>query len=156
MSDLVLQSQAKSLEYYLRTYFPRYGSAIEDVTAYTPTYLGASTAGTTTYSTQVGWYTRFGRRVDFNGRVIWTNATGTGTAIVSIPFTSDATANMRHTVGVYTTNVTFANGSVQAHIAPNTAFFVMLSPATNAAGTAIAVETAGDIIFSGFFYLPAP
>lgn len=119
-------------------------------TTYTPTYDG-TTPGTTTYTTQVGFYVKVGRLIFFWGRVTWTAASGTGTAVVSIPFTSDSTTNSRSTVGVYTTNVTFANGSIQAHIAPSTAFFVMLSPATNAAGTAIAVEAAGDIIFSGFF-----
>lgn len=118
---------------------------------YTPTYLGASTAGATTYTTQDGFYTRIGRVVFFNGRVIWTAATGTGSAIVSLPFTSNATTGMRYAINVYTTNVTFANGSIQATIAPNVAFFSMLSPATNAAGTVLAVEAAGDIIFAGWY-----
>jgi hypothetical protein len=118
---------------------------------YTPTYLGATSAGVTTYTTQVGFYTKIGRVVFFCGRVIWTAATGTGSAIVSIPFTSDPTTNMRPTVTIYPTNITFANGSITSHIAPNTAFFVMLSPATNAAGTVVAVEAAGDLIFAGWF-----
>lgn len=118
---------------------------------YTPTYVGLSTAGTTTYTTQDGWYTRLANVIFFNGRVIWTNATGTGTAVVSLPFTSNATTGMRYAINVYTTNVTFANGSIQATIAPNVAFFSMQSPATNAAGTVLTVETAGDIIFAGWY-----
>lgn len=120
---------------------------------YVPTYLGASAAGTTTYTTQDGFYVRVGSLVFFHGRVIWTAATGTGTAIISLPFTSQNTTGMRSIAVVYTTNVTFANGSIQASIAPNTAFFSMLSPATNAGGTALAVEAAGDIIFGGFFQI---
>lgn len=118
---------------------------------YTPTYLGATTAGATTYTTQDGFYTKIGRVVFFHGRVIWTAATGTGSAIVSLPFTSNTTTGMRSIAVVYPTNVTFANGSIAAQIAPNSAFFVMNSPATNAGGTAVAVEAAGDIIFGGFF-----
>lgn len=118
---------------------------------YTPTYLGATTPGVTTYTTQDGWWTRIGPLIFFNGRVIWTAATGTGTAIISLPFTSQNTAGMRYAVNVYTTNVTFANGSIQATIAPGVAFFSMLSPATNAAGTPVAVEAAGDIIFAGWY-----
>lgn len=120
---------------------------------YVPTYLGATTPGVTTYTTQDGFYTRIGRIVFFHGRVIWTAATGTGTAIVSLPFTAANVTGMRSVAVVYPTNVTFANGSIAAQIAPNTAFFVMNSPATNAAGTAVAVEAAGDLIFGGFFTL---
>lgn len=122
---------------------------------YTPTYLGATTAGATTYTTQDGFYTRLGRWVFFHGRVIWTAATGTGTAIVSLPFTTVNVTGMRSVAVVYPTNVTFANGSIAAQIAPNTAFFTMNSPATNAAGTAVAVEAAGDLIFGGFFNVVA-
>lgn len=118
---------------------------------YTPTYLGATTAGTTTYTTQDGFWSRWGDVVFFHGRVIWTAATGTGSAIISLPFTSQNTTGMRSIAVVYPTNVTFANGSIAAQIAPNTAFFVMNSPATNAGGTAVAVEAAGDIIFGGLF-----
>jgi hypothetical protein len=149
--DLKLQAQAKALEYYLRVFFPRYGSAIETDGTYVPTYLGASTAGVTTYTTQDGFYARFMNVVFFNGRVIWTAATGTGTAIISLPFTSQNTSGKRYAISVSTTNVTFTNGSIQAAIAPNVAFFSMVSPATNAAGTAVAVEAAGDIIFSGWY-----
>lgn len=122
-----------------------------DKGTYVPTYLGATTAGATTYTTQDGWYVRLGNLVFFHGRVIWTAATGTGSAIVSLPFTSQNTTGMRSIAVVYPTNVTFANGSIAAQIAPNTAFFVMNSPATNAGGTAVAVEAAGDLIFGGLF-----
>lgn len=122
-----------------------------DKGTYVPTYLGATAAGVTTYTTQDGFYTRIGRWVFFHGRVIWTAATGTGSAIVSLPFTAANVTGMRSIAAVYPTNVTFANGSIAAQIAPNTAFFVMNSPATNAAGTAVAVEAAGDLIFGGFF-----
>lgn len=120
---------------------------------YTPTYLGSVVPGATTYTTQAGFYTKIGRVVFFNGRVTWTAATGTGVASISIPFTSDATTNMRYSVAVYPLNVTFANGDLIGLIAPNSAIFQMNSPATNAGGTAVAVEAAGDLIFAGFFYV---
>lgn len=124
-----------------------------DKGAYSPTYLGVTTAGTTTYTTQAGFYTRIGRVVFFNGRVVWTNATGTGVAIVSLPLTPDSTTNMRYGVMQRVNAVTFANGSVEANIQPGLAFFSMESPATNVAPTAVNVEAAGDIIFSGFFFV---
>jgi hypothetical protein len=56
---------------------------------WTPTLYGATTAGTTTYTAQDGSYTRVGNRIVCGGRVIWTNATGTGAArIGGLPFTA--------------------------------------------------------------------
>ncbi|MET0155473.1 MAG: DUF2793 domain-containing protein [Rickettsiales bacterium] len=55
--------------------------------AFTPTLFGATAAGTTTYTTQDGVYRRVDDLVFGNGRVIWTNATGTGGArIGGLPF----------------------------------------------------------------------
>ena len=104
---------------------------------YTPTYLGLTTPGVTTYTTQAGFYTQIGRVVFFCGRVVWTAMTGTGTASVSIPLTSDATTNMRYFIGVYPTNVTFANGSIAGTIAPNSTCVISLRvsvPATPTTG----------------------
>lgn len=124
-------------------------SEIYEEGTYVPTYLGATTPGTTTYSIQVGRYLRLGSLVYFRGRVDWTAATGTGTAQVSLPFTTVNDTSGHGAISLYTINVTFANGSVQGIVAPNVAFFTMLSPATNAAGTVVAMEAAGTIIFSG-------
>lgn len=120
---------------------------------YVPTYLGAATAGVTTYTTQVGFWTRIGRVVFFNGRVIWTAATGTGSAIVSIPFTAANTTDMRYSMAIRTDGVTFANNNIVARMTPNASTFTMESLLTNAAPTAVGVEAAGDIIFAGFFYV---
>jgi hypothetical protein len=129
-----------------------WGFIVPQSGTYVPTYDGV-TPGATTYTTQVGFWRRVGDIIFFNGRVTWTAASGTGAAVVSLPFTSQNTANMRYAVGVYLTNVTFANGAVQATIVPNSAVFSMSSALTNAAPTNVNVEAAGDIIFSGWFVL---
>lgn len=149
--DLQLQRTAAQYQEALARFF--LPSEFHERNTYVPTYLGATTAGTTTYTTQDGWWDRLGPIIFFNGRVVWTAATGTGSAIVSLPVASANISGKRYAINVYPTNVTFVNGSIVATIAPNVAFFAMNSPATNAAGTAIAVEAAGDIIFSGWYTL---
>jgi hypothetical protein len=55
---------------------------------WTPTITGASTAGTTTYTTQQGYYTIVGNIVYIEGTIVITAATGTGNAVIgSFPFT---------------------------------------------------------------------
>lgn len=120
---------------------------------YTPTYLGGSTPGTTTYSVQQGSYTRIGNVVFFTATVVWTNATGTGDARISLPFTAANVTNQNFSGSVRLVNVTFASGSPQMQITSNTAYFIMVSPATNAAGTTVAIEAAGNIIASGFYFV---
>lgn len=120
---------------------------------YSPTYLGGTTAGATTYTLQQGAWTRIGNVVIVTGTVIWTAATGTGNAQVSLPLTSVNVANQNYSGGLRTINVTFANSTPQIQIVPNTNFFIMLSPLTNAASTNVAMEAAGNIIFTVMYFV---
>lgn len=124
-----------------------------DKGTYTPTYVGGTTAGTTTYAAngQVGHWTRIGRMVFFYGRVEWTAATGTGNAQISIPFTAVNTTNLNAAVAVAINNVTFTQGAPTGLVAANTAYFDIRSPITNAGSTVVQIEAAGIVNFSGFF-----
>src|SRR5947207_5568197 len=82
---------------------------------YLPTYLGTTTPGVTTYTTQEGYYTRIGNLVFVNGLVVWTAATGTGSGLISLPFILDVN-RPRATGAVRTSAVTFANGSIQMFV----------------------------------------
>lgn len=66
------------------------GTALSNYTegTWTPTLVGETTAGTTTYASQVGFYTRIGNMVTVWGRVAISAATGTGNMLFgSLPFT---------------------------------------------------------------------
>lgn len=117
-------------------------------TSYTPTYLGGTTAGVTTYSLQQGQYIRLGNVVLVTGNVTWTASTGTGNAQVSLPFTP----TFRGAGALWVQNVTFANGTPQIQIAAQN-FFLMYSPLTNAAGAIVQMEAAGDVRFTCVLFL---
>jgi len=58
---------------------------------FTPTYFGSSSAGTTTYNSRSGFYTKVGNLVSFTIYVAPASATGTGSIqIGSLPFTSSS------------------------------------------------------------------
>lgn len=58
------------------------------VGTFTPTLVGQSVAGSTTYSSQEGYYTRIGNQVTIWGHVQGSAATGTGNALLgAFPFT---------------------------------------------------------------------
>lgn len=110
---------------------------------YVPTYTGTTTAGVTTYTTQAGSYIRLGTLVLVWGQVVWTAATGTGNAQISLPSTPSVVSTLGN---VRCSTVTFAAGAPE--ILTSGAFFQLRSPTTNAATTPVAIEAAGDIIFS--------
>jgi len=120
---------------------------------YTPTYLGGTTPGATTYTTQDGYWVRIGALVFFNGRVTWTAASGTGAAQISLPFTAAIapSGTFRWSGSLWTNNVTIGAFSPQMLITQNTAYFNMWTPANDAGSAVINVEAAGDIVFSGWF-----
>lgn len=122
-------------------------------TAYTPTMVGGTTAGTTTYSVQVGSYVRMGKIIHAQGRVSWTAATGTGVTRIGLPFTSSATTNLFSAASIATDSVTFgaaappATGGPMGLVFPNTAYFELKYPVSNDATVDIAVEAAGTVFF---------
>jgi hypothetical protein len=123
---------------------------------YTPTYLGETTAGATTYAAngQVGYWRQYGDMIYAFGRVEWTAATGTGNAIISLPFASANVTNLGMPGSLDVNTVTFAAGTPTLLVPINSAFFRMRSPASNAASTNVAVEAAGIVNF-GALYLKA-
>ena len=63
---------------------------------FTPTVEGSSTAGTGTYSHQIGAYTKIGNLVTINVWINWSAHTGTGDMLLAgFPFTSIGTTNYR-------------------------------------------------------------
>jgi len=81
--------------------FPASQSACSDVNTlddyeegtFTPTITGATTAGTTTYTDQIGLYTKIGRQVSVNIDVRASAATGTGFILIGgLPFVNNASS----------------------------------------------------------------
>ncbi len=120
---------------------------------YTPTYLGGTTAGVTTYTLQQGGWVRLGPVVIVTGTVVWTAATGTGTAQISLPFTVQNVTNQFFSGSVRVDAVTFANGAPEVVVSPNTAVFILVTPITNAGSPALVVEAAGNIVFTIVFFV---
>jgi hypothetical protein len=61
---------------------------------WTPTVVGATSAGTATYQTQIGYYTKIGRQVFCYIDLYWLTSTGVGVALVNgLPFTSSSFDN---------------------------------------------------------------
>lgn len=121
----------------------------------TPTVAGAGTAGTTTYVSQSGSYTRIGRAVIFKLSVNWSGQTGSGgTRIGGIPFIPDLSQGVS-IVSVSYSNLTVGSGlqlCARVTYSGGNAFIELIAcdPAGGASAD-VAIDTAGTVFISGTY-----
>lgn len=119
---------------------------------FTPTIAGATTAGSGTYSAQVGAYTKIGKMVFYRLSLTWTAHTGTGNMeIRSLPFTNGSDQPVPI---MYTTLTSPASTFVLADMDGGTTtirlFSVTLATGTR---TALAMDTNAAIDSAGCYAL---
>lgn len=111
---------------------------------FTPTIVGATTAGAGTYSVQTGFYTRVDQTVTFTLTLVWSAHTGTGLMRIGMgTLPTPIAQNIIFPAG--TANMT---GSTSPAVQWNSAVFNIVN-AESLAG--ITMDTAATIIVSGSF-----
>lgn len=124
---------------------------------FTPTISGSSSAGTGTYSIQVGVYTKVGRQVSISIWVAWSAHTGTGNLqITNLPFSSSATTDLYNAVTIgYANNLALtANNVVIAHNPNNSSRIDFYQYAVGGgANSAVAIDTGASIIVSATYFV---
>lgn len=80
---------------------------------WTPTVVGTGTAGTCTYTTRVGKYTKIGNVVTLMCSLGWSGHTGTGNTLIStLPFTpANYSSNAIWPAAVYASNMNFGTSA---------------------------------------------
>lgn len=120
---------------------------------FNPTVRGDGTAGSGTYSTQVGRYTRIGNRVYVQMYIIWTNLTGgTGNLqVASLPITSSSTANTFPALSVWSSSLTFGSGTLSAYVNNNATTITLNLTASGSAAANFAIDTSASLMLCGFY-----
>lgn len=116
---------------------------------FTPTLVGHSVAGTTTYTAQVGRYVRIGNWVWIQYAIGISAATGTGVADFTMPFTSANTVIIASSMGSHQDQGTGAITLSQSYI--NTASAIS-NLRDNGSTVSYAVENASRAYQSGLFF----
>ena len=117
---------------------------------FSPTIVGSTTAGTATYSTQIGRATKVGRLVTFSLRVAYTVGLGTGNLRVgNLPFT----AGVGSVFTIYAENIALTAGNIAAASmsAGNTYISIDQLPTGGGAAAGVPYDVAGDIQISGSY-----
>ena len=80
---------------------------------WTPTATGASSAGTTTYAAQAGFYTKIGRLVTVQISLSYSAMTGTGDMVIGgLPFTSGGGASQYSVGSTMTSGLNWTTGTM--------------------------------------------
>jgi hypothetical protein len=119
---------------------------------FTPTIVGATTAGTGVYTAQNGRYTKIGNLVTFQVFVDWTAHTGTGNMrIGNLPFTNGANF-WAGSIG-YLNNIALTAGYIMTGYVEASQSYVTLQqyPTGGGATSGVPIDTAGSIMFSGSY-----
>lgn len=118
---------------------------------WTPTYLGRTTAGVTTYSGQPsGFWYRIGKLTFVHGYVAWSAATGTGQAAIGgLPFAAayDAVLNMS-----YDNHVMGAGKQGVAYLGAGSNIGIYANDPAGGANASVAVDGAGSIRVTGVYW----
>jgi hypothetical protein len=122
---------------------------------FTPTIVGVTTAGTGTYITQTGRYTKIGNCVRVEININWTAHTGTGAMRISgLPFTSLNVASSTPPMSFYFNNIAMtASNYPQPYISSNsTQVIIAQAPVGGGAATTVPVDTSGGAILIAGVY----
>lgn len=124
--------------------------------AFTPVIIGASGAGTGTYTYQIGSSIKIGRMVYFTITIVWTAHTGTGnTEIGELPYTSENVTGQLVPVTIIQSGGPAPGAGNQrlAHIPANSTRIVLreLDPATNTVSNSNAITAAGSVYMTGCY-----
>jgi hypothetical protein len=123
---------------------------------FTPTIEGSSTAGTATYSKQLGKYTKVGNKVTIQLQVNWSAGTGSGTAmyVKGLPFTNNTTFIQALTIG-FINGVTLASNTyAHANIANGHNFIRLFDEVVGGGATGdVGYDSGGEISIGGTYLI---
>jgi len=126
--------------------------------SFTPVVEGSSTAGSATYSTQVGRYTRIGDTVQFTLQLVWSSHTGSGDIkVTGMPYTSEDSSGQHYVFSVATDGgLTYTDGdSLLARLMANTNEILVETEdgAGNNGAVTLASNSSGRLNITGQYFI---
>lgn len=124
---------------------------------FTPSVIGSTSAGTGTYSTQWGSYTKIGRQVTVQLHIVWSAHTGTGNLkIGGLPFTAIGATNNGYaccSIGLLNNIALSANNVATGYVLNSSTEIDMTQyPIGGGAATAIPIDAAGGVMLSVTYF----
>jgi hypothetical protein len=123
---------------------------------WTPDVIGNTTAGTTTYTTQLGWYTKIGRQVTAVAVIDITNMTGTGLIkIQGLPYTISALSGFSATGSIISSNLDWPllSTAISMYLPGNNAYAFIFAVGDNIAWAGVPVEPTWEAIITMTYFV---
>jgi hypothetical protein len=118
---------------------------------FTPILYGTSSAGTGTYTSQIGLYSRVGNLITYQISLTWTAHTGTGNmGIDQLPSNAGATADYAVS-SVAASNLTY-NGQLSGAVQQNTNKILLYAVASGSALAYQPMDVAGSVTITGSYF----
>lgn len=120
---------------------------------FTPSLEGTGTAGSGTYSSQLGVYTKIGNVVHFKISLTWSAHTGTGDMkIVGLPYTTDNDSQIT-IAALRAGDIAYTGGaSLAGQIQPNDTIIYPVTSVNGASAATIPMDTSGNFNVSGIYF----
>jgi hypothetical protein len=120
---------------------------------WTPTFIGSTTAGTATYTGQLGTYTKIGNRVYIRGFVGWSAHTGTGNGLIGgLPFNR---LDVNSVFNIAAANYTYTAGATLIGYggpgAVSTSQIGIYEVSNGNTVTAVALDSSAFIVITAFY-----
>jgi hypothetical protein len=117
---------------------------------FSPTIIGTTTAGTGTYTVQLGRYQKIGNRVYIQLSLLWSAHTGTGNmGIGNLPFTSNGTSDNGPVFSCYTNNLTITGQAFGAVLIGD--IQAVIFAVNDGASSLLALDTAAQLNANLFY-----
>jgi hypothetical protein len=122
---------------------------------WTATIEGSATAGTASYTSQTGSYTKVGNLVTVTVYIDWSGGTGTGSLrVAGLPFTSAASRFQSATIGQLENVTKTASTTVAAQINPSSTRIQFVEiPSTGGANGGLTYDAAGNLMVSVTYFV---
>jgi hypothetical protein len=123
---------------------------------WTPDVIGNTTAGTTTYTTRLGWYTKIGRQVTAVAVLDITNMTGTGLIkIQGLPYTISALSGFSATGSIISSNLDWPllSTAISMYLPGNNAYAFIFAVGDDIAWAGVPVDAAWEAIITMTYFV---
>jgi len=120
-------------------------------TAYTPVIFGATTAGTCTYTTQSGYYTKIGKLIHVQLVVGWSGHTGSGQTCLSLPQTVNTNSAPFIAMPVTCSSLTLAAGAQPSALIERVASRIQIHTLNAGVLGALSLPSSGTLYISGSY-----
>jgi|LakMenE01Jun11ns_1017448.scaffolds.fasta_scaffold9857353_2 hypothetical protein len=154
--NLVIGTSGKGIDFSADPSAPGMTSELFDdyeEGTFTPTIAGQITAGTGTYTTQVGTYTKIGQVVYVSLNLAWSAHTGVGDMQVNgLPFTVNSSVHSQMSNGTYDLSLTALNMLLTRAQKSGTFIKLLQSPVGGGAWNGVPMDTSVTVLeITGFY-----